>query len=387
MSLRTNLKLVESVAFERREGSFWSDDTSYSHSLHSGISLTAQSSPEMVAYFLGLYSQRGDVILDPFCASGTTPLEANVQGRIAAYSDINPLAMKLSRAKVDAADITEVTLRLQMCNVRRPINLAHYNEHFKPFFDIDTFRELVNLKVAIKDAGSDRITNFIEFLALSLLHGSSAGFFSVYSSPQVSLSPEEQNTLNIKRGQLPDYRAVLPRILRKAATVLRDGVSSGMRAAQAKNFVACADARDLSYLPSAAVSLTITTPPLPMMNDPFERMWLRNWFSGIAYRPANCFEIDSIESWKEFMNGSLLEMARVTKPGGRAVIDLHAIQLPKETIYLDEVLIDDVKATLGRYWDVESLILNTPKASLVKNRDQEMRKEALTNRVVVLRRR
>jgi SAM-dependent methyltransferase len=209
----------------------------------------------------------------------------------------------------------------------------------------------------------------------------------VYSSPQVSLSPEEQNTLNIKRSQVPDYRAVLPRILRKAATVLRDGVSSGMRAAQSKNFVACADARDLSYLASASVALTITTPPLPMMADPFERMWLRHWFAGLSYRPSSGFEVDSVESWKEFMNASLLEMARVTKPGGRAVIDLHALQLPKETIYLDEVITDDVRATLGRYWDVESLILNTPKASLVKNRDREVRKEALTNRVVVLRRR
>jgi SAM-dependent methyltransferase len=387
MSLRTNLKLVESVAFERREGAFWSDDASYSHSLHGALALPALTSPELVAYFLGLYSQRGDIVLDPFCGSGTTPLEANVQGRIAAYSDVHPMAMKLARAKVDAADITEVTLRLQLCNVRRPINLAHFHDHFKPFFDIDTFRELVNLKIALKDAQADRVTNFIEFLSLALLHGSSAGFFSVYSSPQVSLSPEEQNTLNIKRSQVPDYRAVLPRILRKAATVLRDGVSSGMRAAQSKNYVACADARDLSYLASASVALTITTPPLPMMADPFERMWLRHWFAGLSYRPSCGFEVDSVESWKEFMNASLLEMARVTKPGGRAVINLHALQLPKETIYLDEVITDDVRATLGRYWDVESLILNTPKASLVKNRDREVRKEALTNRVVVLRRR
>ena len=341
----------------------------------------------MVAYFLGQYSERGDLVLDPFCGSGTVALEANVQGRLAAYSDSNQLAMLLAQAKVEAADITEVTLRLQLCNVRRPINLAHFNDHFKPFFDIDTFRELVNLKVALKDAEGDRVSKFIEFLALSLLHGTSAGYFSVYSSPQISLSPEEQNTLNIKRGQIPDYRAVMPRILRKAATVLRDGISGGMRALQAKNFSAISDARDLRYLPSSAVALTITTPPLPLTPDPYDRMWLRGWFAGIDNRNRAQAEIDSVEGWREFMNASLLEMARVTKPGGRAVLDLRAIQMAKETLYLDEIVLQDVKDSLGKYWDGESLIINVPKGSTVKNRDRELRKEALSNRVVVLRRR
>ena len=386
MNARTNLKLVETVAFEQREGALWSDDTTYSHSLHSTITLPQQTSPELVAYFLSQYSQKGDVILDPFSGSGTTALEANVQGRIAAYSDVNQLAMHMGRAKVEAADITEVTLRLQLCNVRRPINLAHYTDIFKPFFDIDTFRELVNLKIALKDSG-DKVARFIDFLSLSLMHGTSAGYFSVYSSPQVSLSPEEQNSLNIKRGQIPDYRAVMPRILRKAATVLRDGISSGMRAVQSKNMCAVADARDLSYLPSSTVALTITTPPLPMTPDPFERMWLRNWFAGIAYRNPSANQTDTVDGWRDFMNESLLEMARVTRPGGRAVLDLRAVPIGKDIVHLDELLLQDVRESLGKYWDAEGQVVNVPKSSPVKNRDREVRKETQSNRVVVLRRR
>lgn len=389
MSSRTNLKLVESTNFEEKTGAFWAssssnEDLHYVHSLHQMLPLPNATSPELVSYFLSQFSAKGDVILDPFCGSGTVPLEANLHGRVAAFSDLSPFAMKIASVKVEPADITDVTLLLQQCNVRRPINLSHYTEHFKPFFDIDTFRELVNVKVFLSEQKSS-VARFIELIAMSLMHGNSAGFFSVYSSPSISLSPQEQDSLNLKRGQTPDYRAVLPRILRKAATVLRDGVSGSTRLLHQKNNSGVCDARDLSYLPASSVNLTITTPPLPFMPDSFDQMWLRNWFAGSSHRSS--FESGSLEGWQDLMNASLLELARVTKPGGRAVLNLRHVKAGKDLLATDRVLLQDVRESLSRYWDTEALVVNQPKASTVKNRNRELRQEENSDRVIVLRRR
>lgn len=385
-SSRTNLKLVESVAFERREGALWSDEGKFSHSLHQAISLPHTTSTELIGYFLEEYSAKGHTVLDPFCGGGSVGLEANLQGRVAYLSDNHPLAVKMTRAKLDPADITEVTLKLQLCNVRRPINISQFNQALKPFYDVDTFRELVNLRIYLKD-NYDRVGRFVEFLALSLLHGHTAGFFSVYTSPQISLSPDEQLALNLKRGQTPDYRAVLPRLLRKAAAVLRDGIPSSVRQVQSRNKFALTDARDLSFAPTGSVDLTLTTPPLPGVLDPFDRMWLRSWFAGLPASNDDAGDRASLDDWREFMNGSLLEIARVSKPGARAVIDLREVKVGRESVLLDELLKDDVKANLARFWDPETIVINTPKHAQLKHKERDVEKAVQSNRVLVLRRR
>jgi DNA modification methylase len=199
------------------------------------------------------------------------------------------------------------------------------------------------------------------------------------------LSPSEQDALNIKRSQLPDYRAVLPRILRKAATVLRDGVSGSTRLIQQKNNSALCDARDLGYLTTSSVNMVITAPPLPYVTDPFEQMWLRSWFAGVANRQYA--DSSNLEGWRGLMNESVLELARVTKSGGRAVFNLKQVKVGKELIELDKIFMQDTRASFSKYWDVEGLIINQPKSSTVKNRNQEVRKEENSERVVVLRRR
>ena len=53
------------------------------------------------AFFLSTsLSRRSDVVLDPFCGSGTALLEAILAGRNAAGADANPLARLLTRAKL-----------------------------------------------------------------------------------------------------------------------------------------------------------------------------------------------------------------------------------------------------------------------------------------------
>ena len=57
-----------------------------------------------IGNILGL--QPGDAILDPFCGSGTTILEAVHNGWNAIGIDVNPLAVQIARAKVAAMHVS-----------------------------------------------------------------------------------------------------------------------------------------------------------------------------------------------------------------------------------------------------------------------------------------
>lgn len=384
---KSNLKLVEGVQYYRKEVALFSDEnTSGAHSLHQTISFSETTRPEVAQYVIERFSQPEDIVLDPFCGSGTVPLEAMMRGRIAYGSDVNPLAVLATQAKLDPADITEVTLFMQMINMRRPIDVDLYRKVFSQFYDLDTFREISNLRVALASQ-EDRVPRFVEMIVSSLLHGHTAAYLSVYTYPQVSLSLEEQESLNCKRRQSPDYRAIVPRALRKTALVLRDGVASSMRQFRKLHQVVEADARNLSTLPSSSVNLIVTSPPVPSANDALSDMWLKLWFSDINQRSlaSRLPRFDGtpeavIEEWREFMSEFLFESARVVRSGGRAAICLGDITLKSAPIALDEELLQLVSEAFGRYWDAECTLINTTRSAKIT--DSKLKSE----RVVVLRR-
>ena len=372
MAAKAALKLVPSTRFFREDIGSWSaPGEGEAHSLHYAVSYREAFDPNLPAFFIERYSRRGEVVLDPFCGSGTTALESALRGRIAVASDRDPLAIAVARAKLSPADITEVTLALQRVNLRRPIDLKFFKEYFSPFFEIETFRELVNLRSFLHNS-DDRIAQFIQMIALSLIHGHSAGFFSVYTFPQISLLPREQDALNVKRRQMPDYRAIVPRILRRTASILRDGAPSSLRgvglvsAADSprpfrKHTVMAADACSLDAIPSGSIDLIISAPPLPVTEARPAEQWLRRWFLGAQPHDAlegtgiAGSETTSEQGWSEFINGVLLEAARVTRPKGRVVFDLPE---PRRRVgrrpFVDLVL-DELPKGLQRYWEPDGI--------------------------------
>jgi hypothetical protein len=58
--------------------------------------------PEIPAYLIQLLSSGGDLIADPFCGSGTTGIEAILQGRRAWQSDSNRASVLIARGKLAA---------------------------------------------------------------------------------------------------------------------------------------------------------------------------------------------------------------------------------------------------------------------------------------------
>ncbi len=385
MSSRVALKLIESP-FVRQEVSLWEEGrASSAHSLHYLLSWSEAFPPALPAHFISKYTSKGGVVLDPFCGSGTTALEAKLSGRVPLAFDSNPLAVKITRAKLNPGDLTEVTLRLQLANLKRPVDTASFNKTFSEFYDIATYRELVNLREMIY-SNYDRVAGFIESIALGLLHGHSAGYFSVYTNPAASLLPESQLDLNMKRSQSPDYRAVVPRILRKTAVVLRDGIHSSYRSDEGKCGVG--DARNLTSVPDASVNLVVTAPPRPDSVVFSNEQWLRLWFARVQ-APRGIEQSSpcpGLDGWLDFMNEVLFELARVVVPGGRAVFDLSETRVEKIRVRLDEELQGLIEESLPGFWQCESLLIQREKAANIEG--TRMRREAgSAHRILVLRRR
>lgn len=74
------------------------------HYLHT---YPAKLLPQICHFFFAAkgWLPKNAVVLDPFCGTGTVPLEANLSGRSALYADANPLARLITRAKTLPFDL------------------------------------------------------------------------------------------------------------------------------------------------------------------------------------------------------------------------------------------------------------------------------------------
>jgi len=69
--------------------------------------------PAVVAKIVERFSEAGDVILDPFCGSGTVAVEAKLQGRSSLSYDVNAQAVELTRTKLNRLDRNEMDAALR----------------------------------------------------------------------------------------------------------------------------------------------------------------------------------------------------------------------------------------------------------------------------------
>lgn len=66
---------------------------------HGFHSYPARMHPSIARSLLASFAVKEDVVLDPFCGSGTVPIEAMIAGHLAMGSDLGPLAVELAFVK------------------------------------------------------------------------------------------------------------------------------------------------------------------------------------------------------------------------------------------------------------------------------------------------
>jgi SAM-dependent methyltransferase len=101
--------------------------------------------PQLVEYFLDshtdsfkkeVYFKAGDIVLDPFCGSGTTLVQANELGVHAVGVDISQFNVMLSNVKVRKHDLTSISktikeLTLKLENYQNNLNVKSFEEELQ----------------------------------------------------------------------------------------------------------------------------------------------------------------------------------------------------------------------------------------------------------------
>jgi site-specific DNA-methyltransferase (cytosine-N4-specific) len=80
------------------------------HSIHK---YPAKLIPQIPGLFISKFCKTGDTVLDPYCGSGTTLLEAKRRGVNSIGFDLNPLALFISEMKTKSIKITEVKIEIK----------------------------------------------------------------------------------------------------------------------------------------------------------------------------------------------------------------------------------------------------------------------------------
>jgi len=298
----------------------WKDQQRlWGHAFHPMCSYLASFPAALSHAFIGRYSRRGDVVLDPFSGRGTTPLQACAEGRIGVGNDLNPFAHLLTAAKVEPATRADAATRLAALRLGWATSSArwlafadgvlapdgsgrttlvpaagggldgpaieHVPAEVAVAFHRRTLAQLLFVRSSLRLA--DRTDRFLAAAVTGILHGKSASYLSELMPNTFSMAPRYVRDFAARTAFASPDRDVFNGLERKLARLFRDPLPS------AAGIALLGDARDAAGrareglrnrgLPERA-RLVVTSPPYLRVVKYGYYNWLRTWFLGYDAR-------------------------------------------------------------------------------------------------------
>jgi DNA modification methylase len=335
---------------KRVEGEFWTAKQRQSHPIHYSVSYRASFKPELPSFFFSEFlPKKGSTVFDPFGGRGTTAIQANLEGHYAIHNDINPLSLFLAKSRQNIPKIDKMIAKLEKLDLKRKTAEDERDFDLLAFYHPDTLTEIKNIKHYFSDDESPE-AQYLKMTALSRLHGHSTGFFSVYSFPQMSIPALQQRKNNQKKGILPEYRAIKPRIIQKMKRDLNTALPPFYHEFSRENQYFNSNVMDLSPIASESADLIVTSPPFLDKVDYQQDNWIRHWFLDIPENETKDISIlSSLNDWTLFIQKTLESSARVLKSGGYFVMEVGEVKKGKKILPLDEFVVE-AGANIGLEW-------------------------------------
>jgi len=360
---------------------FWTSGQRQAHSLHE-VSYRACFKPQLPEFFINRLTAPGDAVHDPFMGRGTTPVQAALMGRQPIGNDINPLSILLSRPRLEPPALRDVARRLDQIawdagKIDDPELLAFYSAR--------TLRHIYALRSwlierAPLDRTPDPVDDWIRMVAINRLTGHSPGFFSVYTlPPNQAVSAVSQRKINERRGQTPPDRDVKKLILKKSASLLRDGLPAPHLPA----LLTTGSAQSTPAIGSGSIQLVVTSPPFLDIVQYAGDNWLRSWFAGIDVANVAIAQHRTEAGWQKMVRDTLTELARVVRHGGHVAFEVGEVRNGK--VLLERLVWD---AAEGLPFDRLFVMVNQQEFTKTANcwGVRNNAKGTNTNRIVVLHR-
>lgn len=318
-------------------------DTSYlTHSLHP---YPAKFPPQLPKTILKQFSKSGETVLDPFCGSGTTLVEARLQGINAIGVDVNSLFCLLSKVKSTPLKASQIKIvdgfievignesfNWKMGN-RKKVKIKEF-EGLKHWFQLNVAEEITFIISKIEKISDNDVKDFLKIVLSSIIVRVSNQESDVrFAAINKNIEDCYTFDLFIDRAKECRKRIVEYSNLLKYQTDLK---------------IYNADSRNLSFLEPRSIDVIITSPPYANTYDYYLYHKLRQKWLGLDVKFAQYNEIGSRreysslkenpQKWKDDLTKCFVKMNRVLKNKGLAFIIIGDSVIKKELIKIDEII-------------------------------------------------
>ena len=337
----TNKAVLDDETINR---SPWAEKKPYDQ-MHSICSYLGSFPPGLAKYFIQYFTDKGQTILDPFSGRGTTILESRLNERRSFGSDLNPIAVILSKAKSFKINKQKVLKRLKDLEIGYDKNLYYpvadsVDEKIKLIFHKSTISELCYLKHQLNPMKSN-VDCFISAVTLGILHGGerkdgTSLYLSISMPNTFSMSPDYVRKYVQKNNLNREYRNTFKSIESKLKTILFKHISPKT---EAKVFLC--DAKSMSSNNSVSrlknqIDLVLTSPPYLGIVNYEKQNWIRAWFAeGLNNSSGSEVVLDdnlNLNQWLDFSKKVVIETKAMLKKDGVSVFVIGDVKKSEDTI-------------------------------------------------------
>jgi len=175
---------------------------SYTQGFHT---YPAMMIPQVAHRLIEKYSKEGDVLLDPFCGSGSVLVEARIARRYSWGIDLNPLAVLIARVKT--TPLNPSSLYEEYYSLIDRIREIHDDEAHSPqFFNLHfwfkepVIKSLARIRTAVDRIEKTEIREFFKVIfseVVRLSSNSRIGEFKLYRYPESKLKGHNPQPLRL----------------------------------------------------------------------------------------------------------------------------------------------------------------------------------------------
>ncbi len=293
--------------------------------LHSLCSYQGKLKPSIAHFLVAQFTEPGDRVLDPMAGVGTIPLEARLQRRIGLAGDLSPLAIAVSKAKLEPFTAEGVQTRMDALRIAvshadsQDVSQGDFglNGPISGYFHPKTLREILAVRehfASRRMSGEfDTADAVILSAMLHILHGNRPYALSRRSHPITPFAPS---------GDF-EYRSVVERLTNRIDKTVP--LLAQLREITSPGSAIEADFRSANST-FGTVDAVITSPPFASSFRFWSTNWMRLWFAGwqpedFKIEPSRYLETEqraTFAPYSEFAHS----MASVLKPSGTLILHL-----------------------------------------------------------------
>lgn len=301
------------------------ESTSYlTHNFHP---YPAKFIPQIPSYFIEKFTKKNDVVLDPFCGSGSALVEALLLSRKAIGIDLHPigvLATKVKTTKLKNGEIAKIQVVINKAGQeidkyynRDPIEAGSRLSYEIPefynrdhWFENNILHELAIIKSVINESKiSEELKDFLRLAMSSIV---------------VLVSNQESETRYVAIKKNTEPRRALKLFIKKINDMVERMKAFNAYATNEDIKVYQGDSRYIDFIKDNSVDFIITSPPYPNTYDYYlyhkQRMlWLdydvKNVQDNeIGSRHKHSSKNEGINTYIDSMNLCFKQFSRVLKP-------------------------------------------------------------------------